>query len=78
MDTTPSLALDRPHNCSSSTPSSLLTMCSRTTTLPGYYLNTPALNPKHTSNTCYNYSKVGHHSPNYTLPYAPYLELKEL
>ena len=78
IDTTPSLALDRLYNCSSSTPSSLLTTCSRTAALPSRRLNTLALNPKHAGNTYYNYSKVGHRSPNYTLPRAPYLDLKEL
>ena len=78
IDTTPSLTLDRLYNRSSSTPSSLLTVCSRTTALPSRRLNTLALNPKHAGDTYYNYSKVGYCLPNYTLPYTPYLDLKEL
>jgi hypothetical protein len=77
IDATPSLALDRPHDYSSST-SSLLTAYSRTAALSGRRSNTPTPNPKHAGDTYYNCDKVGHYSPNYNLPRAPYIELKEL
>ena len=72
---TPSLTLDRPYNRSSS---SSLTARSRTTALPSCYLNTLALNLDYARDTYFNYSKVGHRLSNYTLPYTPRTELKEL
>jgi len=72
---TPSLTLDRPYNHSSS---SSLTARSRTTALPSRRLNTLALNPDYARDTYFNYSKVGYYLSNYTLPYAPRTELKEL
>src|SRR3954469_21271105 len=74
---TPSLTLDRPYNRSSSSSSSL-TACSRTTALPSRRLNTLALNLDYAKDTYFNYSKVGYYLSNYTLPCAPRTELKEL
>jgi len=63
MDTTPSLALDRPYNCS---PLILTTICLGVSTTPARHLNIPTLNPNHASDTCYNYGKIGHYSLDYT------------
>ena len=58
IDTTPSLALDRLYNRSSSLILTAVRLGVSTT--PTRRLNTPTLNPNYTGNTCYNYSKVGH------------------
>jgi Zinc knuckle len=68
-------ALDRLHDHSSS--SSPNAARSGTIALPTRRSATPALNPEHAGDTCHNCGKVGHRSPNCTLPRAPRLELKE-
>ena len=72
---TTSITLDRPYNYTSSTSPTIYLGVSTPIT---YYLTILVLNLKYTSNTYYNYSKVGYYLPNYTLPYALYIELKEL
>ena len=64
IDTTPSLTLDRLYNCSSSL--ILTTIHLGVSTTPTRHLNTPILNPNYTSNTCYNYSKIGYYLLDYT------------
>jgi hypothetical protein len=78
LEGTPSLALDRSNDRSSSTPSPSLTARSGTAALPGRRSNTPALNPNHASDTCFSCGKVGHRSPDCNLLRAPRADLKEL
>ena len=61
---TPSLALNKSYNCSSSL--ILTTIHLRVSTTPTRRLNTPTLNPNYTSNTYYNYSKIGYRLLDYT------------
>ena len=58
--------------------SSSLTIRFRTTVPPAYCLTLLVLNPNYTSNTCFNYRKVGHCLLDCLLPYAPCTKLKEL
>jgi hypothetical protein len=72
------LTWEQPYN--RSTPSSSLSAAARsgTAVLPTRRLTTPALNPAHTGDTYFNCRKVGHYSPNCSLPRASRTELKEL
>jgi hypothetical protein len=72
---TTSLALDRPCDRTSSTSPAVRSGASAPIARRS---TTPALNPEHAGDTCYNCGKVGHRSPNCTLPRAPRTELKEL
>ena len=74
MRVSSAIALDRPHDHSSSSPPS--TVRSGTTATPTRRSTT--LNPDHAMDTCYNCSKIGHRSPDCPLPRAPRVELKEL
>ena len=61
---TPSLALDRSYNRSSSLILTAIRLGASVT--PTRRLNTPTLNPNYTSDTYYNYSKVGYYLLDYT------------
>jgi hypothetical protein len=69
-------ALDRSYDRSSSIPPTAIR--SGASAPPVRRSTTPALNPKHASDTCHNCGKVGHHLPDCLLPRAPRVDLKEL
>jgi hypothetical protein len=70
------LAWEQPYD--RSTPSSSAAARSGTAALPTRRSTTPALNPAHAGDTCFNCGKVGHCSPDCPLPRAPRTKLKEL
>jgi hypothetical protein len=73
------LAWEQPYNRSTpSSSSSSAAARSGTAALPTRRSTTPALNPAHAGDTCFNCGKVGHRSPDCPLPRAPRTELKEL
>jgi hypothetical protein len=72
---TPSLALDRPYNRSSS--SLQPAVRSGASATPARRLTTLTLNLDHAGDTCHNCGKVGHRAPDCTLPRAPRTDLKE-
>jgi hypothetical protein len=72
------LAWEQPYDRSTPSSSSSAAARSGTAALPTRRSTTPALNPAHAGDTCFNCGKVGHRSPDCPLPRAPRTELKEL
>ena len=70
------LALERSYDRTSTSPS--FPISSKPTVPAVRRSTTPALNPDHTNDTCFNYGQLGHRSPDCPAPRAPRTQLKEL